>query len=267
MKRIRTKIILPKSAIFDLAGNGLHNESGNLAVDAGAGFAFNEWGTLILSFKEGGGIGLFDERLCVNPWELAPKLAGLGIAAVDGKLCVNVPEVAGFGLEWNDGKVNVDLKEVLEKVVGPGLKMVSARLTRVVDEAVNTGDTFENHQGEVSSSELADTTSTEQNGVVYYLEIDTEPEPTYTVTITHLVDSTFRYKPSHYSYSGTLEFVKSYQDVDYIRNCVGVVVGVVTHPVRQLVEDVPTNPCVYSSASVPPPVREESVVTPNFYSE
>lgn len=236
--KIKTRIIIPKDTVFDFAGDGLDGGRGQLRVDAGAGFGFNEWGRLILNLLENGGIGFINDKLCINACEVASRIAGTGLKVQDCKLAVDFCDIIDCGLMVTEnGKFAVDL----EKLAGKGLKVVDCELQVNFDEVA------------VVAAIVADAK----------IDADAQIDQTKTLTLPYTIDIQFRYKPNGYGYNCGLEVVKSFSTMTFYKNVKGRVVGVEQGEVQQSVEDFIFD----SGCNVVQTVaaRSETPTAPNFY--
>jgi len=245
--RIRTKIVIPEDAMFDFIGNGLRTERGQIVLDAGAGFGFNEWGRLILSVLEGGGIAFVDDKLCINACEVASRIAGTGLKVQDcklsidpsqftrllgcalkidehGRLAVDSAALAGTGLTVQDCIINVDTKKLAPLLAGDGI--------------VATPD-----------------------GKLNNAACNLTPDPARTVVIPVINNIVFRHRPNGYGYNMGIEVEKTASSLTVLYNHVGVCVGVVPgEPVVTIENFDLTQPPVGITD------REDTPESPNFYS-
>jgi len=231
--KVRTRVIIPADTVFDFAGDGLTGAKGQLAVDAGAGFTFNELGRLIFNLVENGGLGFFNDKLGINPCEVASRIAGTGLRVDDCKLAVNFDCIAACGLKMTpDGKFAVDTEEL----AGAGLKAGECDL-------------------EIDPGFLA-------QAVQSQIDNDSVVDPSKTVTLPYVVDTEFRYKPSGYGYNSGLEVVKTLASLVITKNAGGRVVGVDQGPVTQTTQDFNFSGVTQNVAA-----REETPAAPNFYAK
>ncbi len=227
-----TRILLPLDTVLAFAGDGLNGSNGQFSVDCGAGLGFNEWGRLILNLLEGGGLGYRHDALCINPCEVSFKIAGFGLKVDDCKLAVDFGDVAGCGLTVDENnKFAVDTADL----AGTGL----------------IGD---NCQFAVDPGFLAGAISSQINN-------NNQPDDTQTTSISYLVDTDFKYKPSGYGYGSGLEITKTYSSLVITRNAGGFVLMITQGPTTQVVQDFNFGSSVVQNVAD----RIETPTTPNFY--
>ena len=216
VSKVKTRIILPADTVFDFAGDGLTGAKGQLRVDAGAGFTFNEWGRLILNLLENGGLGYINDKLCINACEVASRLAGTGLRVNDCKLAVDFSDIAASGRKvTKGGKLEVDV----EALAGRGLKVVDVELVVNVDSLAGTGLVSD---GDKLNVDLELVAAAAHQAV----EADMTVDPTKTTTLPYTIDTNFRYKPNGYGYNCGLEVIKTFSTLTLLRNHLGRIVGI-----------------------------------------
>lgn len=236
--RVKTRVIIPADTVFDFAGDGLTGSRGQLAIDAGAGFTFNENGRLIFALLEMGGLGFFDDRLCLNFCEVAQRLAGEGLR-VSGhghrcKLAVDFQGMADCGLKMTEeGKFAVDTAAL----AGTGL--VAGPCDLHLDVGFLAG------------------------AVQSQIDNDAAVDPSKTITLPYVVSTEYRYKPNGYGYNSGLEIIQTTSTLVIHKNAAGRVVTVDQGPVNTTTQDFDFG------GGVPVNVAEraETPVAPNFYSK
>lgn len=233
-KRIVTRILLPPESIFAFAGNGLDGTQGNLSVDAGAGFAFNEWGRLILNLLESGGLGFVDDALCINSCEVASRIAGKGLNVRDCKLAVDFSKVTGVGLTVTpEGDFALDIVGI----AGTGLVVENNKIN------IDTGWFATGVQSQINNNSVID--------------------PDQTVVFPYTVDVDFRYKPNGYGYNSGLEVVKKTSSLIVSKNAAGHVISVTRGPTEESTQDFDFGTNFAQNVAD----REETPATPNFYAK
>ena len=236
--RVKTRVIIPADTIFDFAGDGLTGGRGQLAVDAGAGFTFNENGRLIFALLEMGGLGFFDDRLCINFCELCHRIAGEGLRVVGEhhhcKLAVDFDGMADCGLKMTEeGKFAVDTAAL----AGTGL--VAGECDLHLDVGFLAG------------------------AVQSQINNDSVPDPSKMQVLPYVVSTEYRYKPNGYGYNSGLEIVQTTSTLIIHKNAAGRCVGVEQGQINTTTQDFDFSTGVTQNVAE----RAETPAAPNFYSK
>lgn len=236
--RIKTRVIIPADTVFDFAGDGLTGSRGQLKVDAGAGFTFNESGRLILNLLADGGLTYQSDALCLNICALAARIAGSGLRVVfengSCKLAVDFDDMADCGLKMTeDGKFAVDAAAL----AGTGL--VAGECDLNLDVGFLAG------------------------AIQSQINNDAAIDPAQTITLPYVVSTEYRYKPNGYGYNSGLEIVQTTSTLIIHKNAAGRTVSVLQGPTNTTTQDFDFGGGVPVNVAE----RSETPVAPNFYSK